>query len=389
MSDDQWYMMSDGKAVGPTSHAELLNRIQAGLVNRADLVWQDGFPDWVQAGTIKGLFRAPPPAPSAPRNARRRDGLGDPVANRKMIAQLREDAADTQLFVAESIRVMVRLNPVNVQIHEFLGYINQIKKKTSLKKTARLVREAMESVDLTDAVATLNSQQEMIASLGPELVGNYTKKMATIWPEARQLIRHRWLDDPAKEGEHVRQQFRRALGAPSQDLVAIQDHFRQLREFHPRYHAILTQDSVSDFALGLAAGLLGGELGEIAAQVWDGWRGQSDAEFAQSFGNAVDQFSTAALEFTEKTERAMEPVISAFLKDLYDLNQGCIAALETVIDNTDITPIYRRLHYSDPEDVPDDEEAGNQFLELVLSNLRDAQISARAEANIREMQGIG
>jgi hypothetical protein len=116
--------MKDGEPTGPISHSEFLNRAQLGLLNRTDLVWQDGFPDWVQCGTIKGLFQAPPPPPKAVlvaavplanANLTERDAGVEPTSNRKMIAKLREDAAAGQFLAAEMIRVAVRLNPVNIQ----------------------------------------------------------------------------------------------------------------------------------------------------------------------------------------------------------------------------------------------------------------------------------
>lgn len=154
VSEAQWYYMTRGERTGPISQAELMSRAQSGLLSRDELVWRDGFTKWVSAGTIKGLFLAPPPAPSAkarltwwqrlfhaqtsPVNAERtavrpqanrkqtkRDSKIDRAANRKMIAQLRDDAVDTQLVAAETIRVSVRLNPVNIQIHNFIGSSNQ------------------------------------------------------------------------------------------------------------------------------------------------------------------------------------------------------------------------------------------------------------------------
>jgi len=390
MSDAQWHVMRNGVAEGPITHSELLSRAQSGTLGRADLVWQDGLADWVQAGTIRGLFRAPPPAPkmrpvwllaNAPPT-----GQVDSVANRRMIAQLREDAADMQLLAAEMMRVAVRLNPVNIQILDFLGFINQVTENTPRQQIARLVQEAMQQVDLTNAAPMLDEALDGITTVGPELVRSYTSDVLAFWPEARQVIRHRWLDDPAKEGEDLRQQFRRAVQSHRQDLVVIQNHFRQLQEFYPRYHAIMTRDGLWDYVLGFAAGFFGGGLGAIGTQVWDDWRGKSDSDFAQSFGNAVDQFSGAALAFTQHTEQEVESVVMAFLKDLHEFTHEMISALESVADSMDISAIYHKLHDPDPADKPD--EDCKQFFEIVMSNLRDQRISASSEASIREMLGI-
>ncbi|VTS04359.1 DUF4339 domain-containing protein [Tuwongella immobilis] len=391
MADAEWHVLRHNITEGPLSYSELQRRTIAGTLDRTDLVWQDGLTDWVQAGTIKGLFRAPPPPPKttsvvAVSANGTTAGRVDPIANRRMISQLRDDSADVQLFWAEAMRVVVRLNPVNIQIHNFLSFINQVVDGTPRHDIARLVQEAMQQVDLTNAAPMLDESLDGITAVGPELIKGYTSELLAVWPKVTQFVQHRWLEDPAKEGESLRQQLRRAVQAHRQDLVVIQNHFRQLQEFHSRYHAIMTRNSVWDYVLGFAAGFFGGGIGAIGAQVWDDWRGKSDTDFAQSFGNAVDQFSGAALSFTQKTEQEVESVVAAFLKDLHSFTQGTISALESVADSKDLTPIYHKLHDPDPADAPD--EDGKQFFEIVLSNLRDQKISARSEANIREMLGM-
>ena len=79
-------------------------------------------------------------------------------------------------------------------------------------------------------------------------------------------------------------------------------------------------------------------------------------------------------------------VISVFLKDLCDFNQATIAALEGFIEKADLSKIYHKLHDPDPDEKVDDDD--KEILGVVLSNLRDQKISARSEANIREMMGI-
>ena len=316
------------------------------------------------------------------------------ATNRKLIAQLREDATDIQPFLAELIRVMVRLNPVNIQIHAFLGFINEVTENTTPQQKAQLVQDAMESVDLTNAVFMLDEALDSVTSMGPELVKSYTSDLASVWPESRQLVRHRWLDDPIKEGENLQQQLRRAVQAHRQDLIVIQNRFRQLQEFYPRYHALMTRNSFWGSALGFAAGFagafFGGRLGvrgaEAGAQFWDDWHSKSDLEFVQTFSNAVVLFSEAALSFTQKTEEEVEYVVIGLLKDLDDFTQGVIAALESVAESMDITAIYHKLHDPDPSDKLDDD--GIQVMEIVLFNLREQKISARSESNLREMMGI-
>jgi hypothetical protein len=125
--DDHWHILRNGIAEGPLGFSELQAHARAGLLGRADLVWQDGLPDWVQAGTIKGLFLGPPPGPnrlavSSPLSHESHLGQAELLANRQMLAQLRQDAADGDLLWPEFVRVVLRLNPVNRQIHDFLAW---------------------------------------------------------------------------------------------------------------------------------------------------------------------------------------------------------------------------------------------------------------------------
>jgi hypothetical protein len=244
----------------------------------------------------------------------------------------------------------------------------------------------MQSVDLINAILMLDEALDSVSGVGPEMVKSYTLDLTSSWPECRAFISHHWLDDPGKEVENIQQQFRRALRAHRQDLLVIQNHFRQLQEFFPRYYSIITRGSFWDYVLGFAAGYFGGGFGVIGAQVWEDWRGKSDSDFAESFGNAVYQFSRAALEFTEKTEQEVESVLSGLLKDLHDFTQGIIATLEAVAETMNISKIYHNLH--DPDSSQQIDDDFKQFFEIVLSNRRNQKISARSEANIREMLGI-
>lgn len=319
-------------------------------------------------------------------NLTRRNQEVDSTANRIMIAQLRDDASDAQLYFPEIIRVRVRLNPVNIQIHHFLGLINQITQNSKKQEIASIIQEALQSVDLTKAESILEEALDPITKIIPEIINACGAILLRAWPESKQFVKHSWLDNPAQEGENIQQELRRALQVHLQDLTLIQTHFQQLQDYHLRYHAIMTRTGIWDVMLGFAAGFFGGGLGSIGAQAWENWRGKSDAEFIQSFGNAVDQFSNAALAFTQKTEQEVEAVLKGFLKKLYDLNLSVISALEASIETEDISRIYQKLHFSDSASKPDEDD--KQFLEIVISNLRDQKISARSESNIREVLGL-
>ncbi|MBP3957948.1 DUF4339 domain-containing protein [Gemmata sp. G18] len=62
-----WYYVVNGDRVGPVTFAELKAVAGAGKLGPADLVWQEGAPDWVAARTVAGLLSAAlEPVPSPP-----------------------------------------------------------------------------------------------------------------------------------------------------------------------------------------------------------------------------------------------------------------------------------------------------------------------------------
>ena len=310
-----------------------------------------------------------------------------------MIAQLRDDAVDTQLVAAEMIRVRVRLNPVNIQIHNFIECINPITDDPPPHEKAQIVQSAMQSVNLANAVLELDEALYVVAAIGATRIQVFTSRLVKVWPKARQFIRHQWLDDSEKAAKDIGEQLYCAVQAHRHDLVVIEKHFLQLQEFHPRYHAIMTRNNFwkTGFKTGLriAAGIVGDELGEgvaaVGTYVWDAWREKSDTKFCESFGNALDDFCSTTQAFTEKTVQEVEVVTSAFVNDLNDFYQDIIAFLEGVIDTKDISKIYHALHDPDADDKIDDDR--KDFLEIVMSNLRD-KVSARSEANIKRMLGL-
>ena len=54
-STTAWFYLRDGKQIGPIDTNELIAALRAGLVQREDLVWREGFTDWMPAGQIPEL----------------------------------------------------------------------------------------------------------------------------------------------------------------------------------------------------------------------------------------------------------------------------------------------------------------------------------------------
>ncbi len=70
MADD-WYYAKDGQPHGPISETHLRRLVAIGEVLPHDLVWQEGFPEWVAAQSIPTRLPAVPQAADAPPGAAR------------------------------------------------------------------------------------------------------------------------------------------------------------------------------------------------------------------------------------------------------------------------------------------------------------------------------
>jgi hypothetical protein len=59
MNASKWFYSANGQAIGPVTFDQLRQLGADGRLAHADLVWAEGTPDWVAAGTVAGLL---PPA---------------------------------------------------------------------------------------------------------------------------------------------------------------------------------------------------------------------------------------------------------------------------------------------------------------------------------------
>ncbi len=62
MTERQWHYVENGQSVGPVDEAVLRERASSGLLGPADLVWTEGMPDWVAAGTVPQIITSGPDA---------------------------------------------------------------------------------------------------------------------------------------------------------------------------------------------------------------------------------------------------------------------------------------------------------------------------------------
>jgi uncharacterized protein DUF4339 len=52
-----WYFSKHGTQLGPVSSSQLRQLVHTGQVLPTDLIWKEGMPTWVAAGSVEDLFR--------------------------------------------------------------------------------------------------------------------------------------------------------------------------------------------------------------------------------------------------------------------------------------------------------------------------------------------
>src|SRR5262245_8137925 len=65
----RWFLARNKQRLGPYTSAQLKAFADAGQLTPEDMILREGRPKWVNAGAVKGLFTAAPPAPAAPPEA--------------------------------------------------------------------------------------------------------------------------------------------------------------------------------------------------------------------------------------------------------------------------------------------------------------------------------
>ena len=231
-----------------------------------------------------------------------------------------------KLLIPEVFRVLVRLNPVNLQIYQFNETIQTIQKGLERNQVYAIVESAIGNADLGNAVESLRGYDNVFHGLANTFFSEMASDLAATIPNYRAYIPN--LPDGDSLGAHASARVLDALHSNRQSLEVLAAHFWQLIEYLPRYRSIMTRTGVFDFVLGFAAGFLGGDIGQVGAQLWDGWRGQDDAHFIESFTFAVEQFSNSGVQFTQQIEANIEPVLGQLVFDFEECNSIILRGLE-------------------------------------------------------------
>jgi hypothetical protein len=309
--------------------------------------------------------------------------IHSPDAADAMIAQLRQDVTELQPFIRELFRVIVRNNPIWRRVETFHGRLEAIPDDASRSTVCQVVTSAIVEVDLANAVRELEEFNEILRAEVASLLSSSYDELTRALPDYRRHMPD--LPDTAAAAAHSSRRMVEALASARPQLAVIEGHYRQLREFLPRYQSLMTRTGLLDVVLGFAAGyFVGGAAADIGARLWDGWREQSDQQFLESFSRAVSAFGEAAAAFTMNTEAAAEPVVQQAVGDYAEGQFSLIEGLRSLANRGySIQNVYRALRAAPPRD------PGTQHLfGPVLSNLRGQGLSGASERNLMALLGV-
>lgn len=304
---------------------------------------------------------------------------------RRQLHQLENDIADYELFQREMILVMFRLYGVNAACHQFNEILDQIDDETENAERAHVVGVAIEAVDLGSVQDNIDELAGVLHDLLSGMFGDAFKASQEALPDWE-----RWVgsipDVEAMMQEH-QQAFVTALHANDAGIDLIGSRYRQLKEYLPRYNEIMNRSGFLDFLIGFGAGWMGGEIGVVAAEIWDDWRGESDEDFVKLFGAAIDDFIETCGAYLEATEAELERSCDALERDLSGLMRMEIDGIERAARaNVDIDPVYKKMRTVELEEEYDEE--ARQFFEIIFSNLKDSGLSTSSERNLRHMLSL-
>jgi len=71
-----WYYVVDGRQAGPVGEQQLREMLTAGQIPLTALVWREGMPNWVPAGSVPGMIPGAPPLPPAAQDSGNRIAAG-------------------------------------------------------------------------------------------------------------------------------------------------------------------------------------------------------------------------------------------------------------------------------------------------------------------------
>jgi hypothetical protein len=102
-----WYE-SNGEQKGPVPAAQLKQMAMAGELKPTDMIWREGQPDWVAAGTVKGLFpegtpgvAPPPPPPSSQPERSTTQGMYGPAPDLRQATAAAKEASQQAMGAAK------------------------------------------------------------------------------------------------------------------------------------------------------------------------------------------------------------------------------------------------------------------------------------------------
>jgi hypothetical protein len=296
---------------------------------------------------------------------------------------MRRDTEDLVWFIAEGFRLQLLANPLLRRLVGFHQSTEVLTDHSTPDARINAIRTALHASDLSFAEQEFATFEQEITRLIDGTFDEIRKDAERVFPQyAARLPSIQRLDDIVYYHQDA---ARKIIRGSSTELATLRQHWRQLKDFFPRFEEIMSRSFVWDFIGGVAAAWFAGPIGVVGAHVWEGWRAASDEEFMQKFGSAAEQFDLQSRRFLENLEIAFRPAVRQLAEDVRLMLNEVASLVDWLarqgVDTRVIYAEYRRQ----TEDLDADCVRG---LEMIVSSLREQGLSREREQNLRQLLGI-
>ncbi len=299
------------------------------------------------------------------------------------LQEMMRDARDVRVLMKEILIVVWRLNSVGIAAHLFIEALNSLDKYTENSYRAALIGDVIQAIELPELSQYVSDVKSTIVSFFDESMADLIKVPLGVYPDVAGCIDERLRPLVVDVSPVFGSLAEEAICKHQSAYTQLNCHFRQLREFFPRYYELMNRSIVADRIVGFAAGFFGGQFGVVSTKIWEGWRYSSDRDFLNKFGSAIDNFVQTCVKFQEGGENSLSIVFDRLLDEFENVENVLFDIYrELEANGKDIKPLYEK-HRELPKELDQDTK---QLLQIAISNLSENRaISTRQLANIHKM----
>jgi len=306
--------------------------------------------------------------------------------NNPLRPSFERDLEDLLIFLKELLIVAWRFNPAQIAAYSFEEFDETINDDTPQSEKTAIAEKSLYSIEIEPAETFENDFSIRIAEVCKGLSSEIIKSAVMEYPQIEDFLIAKIGTEDAQVEEAFKRMVLSTIIKQRGLYNQLHTHLAQLREYWPRYSAIMNKSGLLDGVIGVTARLFGGPVGAVGVKAWENWCDSGDDEFRDKFVNAGEQFEQACNQYTSEVEEKLSVIFDRLTDEtrrVHHLIFDCYD--ELAASGLDIAPLHDR--YRSPDEPLDDDT--REIFELALSNLEENRsIHFRTIQNIREISGL-